>query len=427
MKFDRKAMLTMTAGAAAGGLMAAPSARAADPTPGNDDVIFEGVGDGVADDGPALQAALDRLAAAGGGRLVVPHGTFRIATAVRGDFTRKAAGVRIVGSGSASRILIATGVAADAITFAGCFDLVISDLYFVGTPGQADDARCALLLTNCEKAWIRSCGFVGLAVAAATARAVIYASVCDLRISECRFGGCTASSGRNKSVVEVDQWRGIQVENTDFVDWAWLGDVYYSKTPQRSAYSWITVSRAQDHYNDGMDPNEAIFRNLRLDEGAYVPLSVRAANGPRVANVLVENVGVNGNEASGGIGMYFRNVDRLKIRASLVGLQQGGSRRNAVQLNDVVHTEIERLVARGTYDQITTVNCPTLILEDCTYGSLSTTGTTVITGTSPAMLSAAGDVTGLPPGKGLVVMSPNGQVKKRIGIDDSGAVAVTDV
>ena len=43
---------------------------------------FGAVGDGVTDDGPALQAALDAVVAAGGGTLLVPAGRFVIATPV---------------------------------------------------------------------------------------------------------------------------------------------------------------------------------------------------------------------------------------------------------------------------------------------------------------------------------------------------------
>ena len=43
---------------------------------------FGAAGDGVTDDGPALQAALDAVVAAGGGTLLVPAGRFAIATPV---------------------------------------------------------------------------------------------------------------------------------------------------------------------------------------------------------------------------------------------------------------------------------------------------------------------------------------------------------
>ena len=44
---------------------------------------FGAVGDGVADDGPALQAALDAIGEAGGGTLFVPAGRYAIVTGVQ--------------------------------------------------------------------------------------------------------------------------------------------------------------------------------------------------------------------------------------------------------------------------------------------------------------------------------------------------------
>src|SRR5256714_4814319 len=58
---------------------------------------FGAVGDGTTDDGPALQSALDALAAAGGGTLFVPAGRYAIATPVSEDFTGLASSVTILG------------------------------------------------------------------------------------------------------------------------------------------------------------------------------------------------------------------------------------------------------------------------------------------------------------------------------------------
>src|SRR5688572_16542555 len=48
---------------------------------------YGAVGDGVADDGPAFQSALDALADAGGGTLHVPAGFYLIKTPVIKDFS----------------------------------------------------------------------------------------------------------------------------------------------------------------------------------------------------------------------------------------------------------------------------------------------------------------------------------------------------
>ncbi|HEX7175664.1 MAG TPA: hypothetical protein VF240_10430, partial [Pyrinomonadaceae bacterium] len=66
-----------------------PSPPAGQPAPQSvtlDLSSFGAVGDGVADDGPAIKRALDALADAGGGTLTVPLGRFAILTPVIKDF-----------------------------------------------------------------------------------------------------------------------------------------------------------------------------------------------------------------------------------------------------------------------------------------------------------------------------------------------------
>src|SRR5258705_13537340 len=58
---------------------------------------FGAVGNGIADDGPALQAALNAIADAGGGTLLVPAGRYAIYTPVQKDFTGLGASLTILG------------------------------------------------------------------------------------------------------------------------------------------------------------------------------------------------------------------------------------------------------------------------------------------------------------------------------------------
>ena len=65
---------------------------------------FGAVGDGVADDGPALQAALDAVIAAGGGTLLVPAGHFAIATPVTAVPTVSRVPIEIRGVPSSTQV-----------------------------------------------------------------------------------------------------------------------------------------------------------------------------------------------------------------------------------------------------------------------------------------------------------------------------------
>jgi len=129
---------------------------------------FGALGDGVTDDGPAFQSALDALAAAGGGTLFVPEGKYAIATPVAKDFTGLASSITILGVESLtpvappsaggyelskgldlhSEVYPRTGEQHDAIFIKGLSSLVVKDIAFVGTSTVVTDAATGNILTR---------------------------------------------------------------------------------------------------------------------------------------------------------------------------------------------------------------------------------------------------------------------------------------
>ena len=136
---DRRAFLGCTTGAGATlpfvaptGIAAAPPEAAGKPFLNLRD--FGAAVDNKADDGPALQKALDALATAGGGRLVIPPGKFLLKTPARKDFLGKASGIRIEGSGSAGQLVINVGKGATAVRFDNLEHLTVDGVTFAGMP-----------------------------------------------------------------------------------------------------------------------------------------------------------------------------------------------------------------------------------------------------------------------------------------------------
>src|ERR1041384_6273138 len=132
---------------------------------------FGAVGDGVADDGPAFQAALDALAAAGGGTLFVPQGKYAIVTPVSKNFTGLASSITIIGVESLTPVAPPNAPGSElslgldlltevyprtddhvAIFIKGLRNLVVKDIAFVGTSTVVTDAAATLLLSDIEKA-----------------------------------------------------------------------------------------------------------------------------------------------------------------------------------------------------------------------------------------------------------------------------------
>lgn len=92
---------------------------------------FGAVGDGITDDRPAIQAAIDAMAAQGGGTVNIPAGTYRLAT---GDVFYALSllnknNVAIVGDGPTNTILkVANGVSRGVIAYTGCVGVMLSNL-----------------------------------------------------------------------------------------------------------------------------------------------------------------------------------------------------------------------------------------------------------------------------------------------------------
>src|ERR1051325_8527471 len=144
---------------------------------------FGAVGDGTADDGPAFQAALDALAAAGGGTLFIPEGQYAIVTPVTKNFAGLATSITIRGVESLTPVSppsstgeqLAAGLdlltevyprttrTANAINIQGLKNLVVKDIAFVGTIGEVTDAANTLFLVDIEKAQVKHGEFSGLA------------------------------------------------------------------------------------------------------------------------------------------------------------------------------------------------------------------------------------------------------------------------
>ncbi|PYS37200.1 MAG: hypothetical protein DMF71_19020 [Acidobacteria bacterium] len=141
---------------------------------------FGAAGDGMADDGPALQAALDALAAAGGGTLFVPAGRYAIITPVAKDFGG-ASSITILGVESSTPVdnsgdgaelargldLVSefrpqTGATQIALSISGLQSFLVHDVAFVGTPDVDTDALITLRLDRIASATIKHCEFYGL-------------------------------------------------------------------------------------------------------------------------------------------------------------------------------------------------------------------------------------------------------------------------
>ncbi|MCA1622073.1 MAG: carboxypeptidase regulatory-like domain-containing protein, partial [Acidobacteria bacterium] len=244
---------------------------------------FGAVGDGVTDAGPALQAALDALAAAGGGTLLVPAGRYAIVTPVSKDFGGLTSPVDISGVVSntepapptaggqdltsgldlTSEFLPKTGEAAPAIWLSRLQSLTVRELAFVGTPDVTDDALITLRFDDVGEAVVRHCEFYGLS---SMNGAIVLASRSSLKIERSVFLGSVTNSGTYSSVVQNIEWKGISLSDTIFADYGQRPELF-GKTGIAAPFSWVSVGNAAAVDNES-PRREASFRSVFFDEGA---------------------------------------------------------------------------------------------------------------------------------------------------------------
>ncbi|HEX5704962.1 MAG TPA: carboxypeptidase regulatory-like domain-containing protein [Pyrinomonadaceae bacterium] len=250
---------------------------------------FGAIGDGITDDGPALQQALDTLAQAGGGTLFVPAGRYAILTPVSKDFTGLAGSIEIAGVESStlvdvtvaghelslgldlvSEFLPKTGAAATAIALSGLNSFLIHDISFMGTPDVATDAFVTLYLQDVENATIHHCEFYGLSSMIAGG-AIVESVRSGLKISQTKFLGSTGNSGVYMPVVENLEWKHVEVADTVFLDYGQRPELY-GKTGYGAPLSWINVGNAAVVINTSTR-REVIVNRVFLDEGGLSGLS----------------------------------------------------------------------------------------------------------------------------------------------------------
>jgi hypothetical protein len=362
---------------------------------------FGAVGDGVADDGPAFQKALDALAAAGGGTLFVPEGKYVIATPVFKDFTGLASSITITGVESQtevapptatgnelsqgldllSEIYPRTGETGNAISIAGLQNLEVKELAFVGTPTAVTDAAITLFLSDIDKARISHSEFYGLATLVPGC-GIVKALRSDLEITRSKFLGSIATSGWYIPVVENMEWRGITVTDTTFLDYGQRPD-FFSKTGIAAPISWINIGNAAP--TDNRSPRrEVVIRNVFLDEGGYWGLSSLPYRNPPSAPIdLIYITGLGMNVSNfNQFGHLLYDAERVFIEKSRFGYSK-----NAIAAVGIMNTGtaiLDHLTCEADADHIyADANTSDLTVINSTYTQLDSFAQTTRTIDTP--------------------------------------------
>ena len=294
---------------------------------------YGALGDGLTDDSPALQQALDDLADSGSGTLKVPAGHYVLRTPVLKQFAPgtllsiegepSTTPINVAGNGSGlnltSEFIVAVGETYDALNLSGLESLLIKDLGFVGVQEVLNDARTVLVLVDIKQASIQHCEFYGLA-SLVDGGAIVVAYATDLKLEQSAFLGCAANSGLNTSIVQNISWRGIAISDCKFVDYGNRPD-FWSKTPYQPPYSWISIGNVASPEPTG-SRREVIIQNVFLDEGSYFGISARpdffSSESIPPYDVYLSRLNVNVNNL-GSDGVYIGGARTVFIERSHFG------------------------------------------------------------------------------------------------------------
>lgn len=362
---------------------------------------FGAVGDGSADDSPALQLALDALEQSGGGTLQVPSGFYVLRTPVLKQFTSglelsiegepSTTPIQVAGNGKGlnltSVFIIAAGDANDAIILDGLASLHMKDIAFNGVPETLTDARVVLGLANITTATIQHCEFYGLASLVAGG-AIVAAVHTDLRLQQTAFLGCAASSGLSTSVVQTASWLGISVVDCKFIDYG-LREDFFSKTPLSVPLAWVMIGNAADP-EPGSSRREAVLNNVFLDEGAFMAVAVLpeffGGKAPHYLEVYLTKLNVNVSNL-GTNAIEIRGARKVFIERSQLGWSHNAD--HAIYLTDVGEAVLDLVDCSDDATRIF-ANVDRLTVMNSTYTSLESTGpvtqtfTTATTAEDPA-------------------------------------------
>jgi len=320
---------------------------------------FGPTADGVTDDGPAFQKAIDAVAQAGGGTLFIPAGTYFIATAVTKDFGGLSGPVTIQGVPSLTmpappnangqqlsaglnlltEVIPATGNNQNAFTFTNIKRLSIEHISFSGRPSEDTDALITLNLSDIEDATIHHCEFYGLS--SMGGGNIVRAMRSSLSIELSVFLGCTANSAFYAPTVENLEWRKFSITDSIFLDYGQRA--FFGKTGLGSPFSWINVAYPAAPTTE-FPRRELVVRDVFLDEGGWIGITATPYRWsvPYQPIDLVYISGLKMNVSNfGTYGHAFFDVRDVMIENSYYGWSHNATA--AVSINRVANTIFDNL------------------------------------------------------------------------------------
>lgn len=351
---------------------------------------FDAVGDGVADDGPALQRALDAVADAGGGTLFIPAGRYAIKSPVVRNFA--GVDVNIVGVPSdtmpapvtaggndlaqsldlASEFIPATGEDNHALTLNNIDNLLVEHIAFTGTETSVTDAYITLFLNDINHATVRHCEFYGISTFASRwgegGGNVIRAVRSELSVESTVFLGCAANSGTYAPIIDNHLWKKFSISNSIFIDYGIRS--FFGKMGLGAPLSWINFASVAPRTPES-PRREVVIRDTFLDEGGWIGITAypHLWGDPADPFDLVYISGLKMNVSNMATsGHHFFDVKNLLIENSHYGWSKNAD--SAINIFRTKHAILDRLTCIANAKRIRADRTERLTVINSVYEGL---------------------------------------------------------
>ena len=216
------------------------------------------------------------------------------------------------------------------------------------------------------------------------ATAVVSTYRCDLVVNGGGFLGCAAT---HKDVVHCDEWAGVTVRETEFLDFGSMHGAFHAKSSQNllnTSRSWIGIFNPQMDLTQpvgGVNGSRCIrIENARFDEGTLnhvliqpgAPGSSTEGGERRITAVEISGIPALVLSEAAARGFNINKVDHLTVRhCHFTAFNADGGERTAIQLADVRDTKFERVVATTNAGRIAAgAGCVSLLMEESAYTDL---------------------------------------------------------